>query len=314
MGSIRRFSQIVSLLICLSSLRAIADPAITEVTAIFKILNNYLIVVPVMVNGSGPYDFVLDTGSNNTMLDQKLADELGLPRGKTTTHLGVNGSMSLPAVYAESVSIAGATVDGKGLLLFSSPRLQGLPPKVHGILGEDFLHNFDVLIDYRHQIIQLESGLGSLAETLAGERLPVQLSGTRQGKPTFGRLILLGRIHELGDNPISLLLDSGANNLTLFRETLGPGSNRQGFVDAGTFKSWGITTMETRTVRRLDLGRNEVNDLTVTAVAGQQGSDVDGLVPTLLFHSIFISHQGRFVILNPSLPKKSLKARKLSSP
>ena len=61
--------------------------------------------------------------------------------------------------------------------------------------------------------------------------------------------------------------------------------------------------METRTLRRLNLGRNEVNDLTVVAVAGQQGQDVEGLIPISLFHSIFISHQGRFVILNPSVPK-----------
>jgi hypothetical protein len=66
----------------------------------------------------------------------------------------------------------------------------------------------------------------SMAMTLNGEHLPVQLSGTRQGKPTFGRLILTGRIHELGDNSISLLLDSGVNNLTLFREHLGSDSNR----------------------------------------------------------------------------------------
>jgi hypothetical protein len=63
--------------------------------------------------------------------------------------------------------------------------------------------------------------------------------------------------------------------------------------------------METKTVRTLNLGRNEVNDLTVMAVAGQQAQDVEGLIPISLFHSIFISHQGRFVILNPSLPKGS---------
>jgi predicted aspartyl protease len=298
-----RFIQISLLLICVSSLPATAAPATTEVTVRIRIANDYLIVVPVTINGSGPYDFLLDTGSNNTILDQKLADELALPRGKATTHFGVKESMSLSAVYADSLSIAGATVDGKGLFLFSSANLRSLPPKVRGILGEDFLQNFDILIDYRHQIIQFESGLGPLAETLAGERLPIQLGGTRQGKPTFGRLILLGRIHELGDNPISLLLDSGVNNLTLLRDTLGPGSNRQEFVVAGNFKSSGITTMETKTVRRLDLGRNEVNDLTIVAVAGQQEWDTEGLIPTSLFHSIFISHQGRFVILNPSLPK-----------
>lgn len=305
MPLIRLFSKISLLFICLSSLPAIAAPGTTEVTATFKIAKDYLIVVPVTINGSGPYDFVLDTGSNNTMLDQKLADDLALPRGKATTIFGAKGSMSLSAVYADSLSIARATVDGKGLFLFSSANLQGLPPKVRGILGEDFLQNFDILIDYRHQIIQLESGLGPLAETLVGERLPVQLSGTRQGKPTFGRLIITGRIRELGGDPISLLLDSGVNNLTLLRKNLGVGSSHQAFVDAGAFKSSQMTTMETRTVRRLSLGINEVDDLTVIALASQPESDAEGLIPTSLFHSIFISHQGRFVILNPSLPKGS---------
>jgi len=157
---------------------------------------------------------------------------------------------------------------------FSSPLLtcKIFPPKSRGILGEDFLQNFDILIDYHHQIIQLESGLGTLAETLTGEHLPVQLSGALRGEPTFRRLIL--------------------------------GASRQMFEGA-PFNSSGLTTMETRTVRRLDLRKDEVNDLTVIAHTGQPESDTDGLIPTSLFHSIFISHQGGFVILNPSRPKKS---------
>jgi hypothetical protein len=305
MPPIHCFTRIFLLCICASSLPATAAPATTEVTARIKIVDDYLIVVPVTINGSGPYDFVLDTGSNNTILDQKLADELTLPRGGETTILGVKGARSLVAVSANSLSVAGATVEGKGLFLFTTAKLQGLPARVRGVLGEDFLQNFEVLIDYRHQTIQLESGLDSLVQALSGEHLPVQLSGMRQGKPTFGRLIVAGHILELGDRPISLLLDSGVNNLTLFREDLGPGSNRQGFLDVSALKSSAITTMETKTVRSLNLGRSEIDDLTVIAVAGQQEPDVEGLIPTSLFHSIFISHQGRFVILNPSLSKGS---------
>jgi predicted aspartyl protease len=321
MPSIRPFSRIFPLLICVSCLPALAAPA-TEVTTTFKIANNYLIVVPVTINGSGPYDFVLDTGSNNTMLDQKLADDLALPRGGETAILGVKGSTSLAAVYANSLSIAGAAVNGKDLFLFTNPKLQSLPAGLRGILGEDFLQHFDVLIDYRHQTIQLESAPSlaptsltpdsmahvsmapvSLALTLNGEHLPVQLSGTRRGKPTFGRLILTGRIHEMGETAISLLLDSGVNNLTLFREHLGPGSNRQAFLDASALRSSAISTMETKTIRKLNLGQNEVNDLTVIAAGDRQEPDVEGLIPTSLFHSIFISHQGKFVILNPSVSK-----------
>ncbi len=297
----RRFSQIFLLLLCVSSLPAIAAPA----TIRFKIAKDFLIVVPVTINGSGPYDFVLDTGSNNTMLDEKLADELALPRGNEGISAGVTGPVTLSAVYANSFSIAGAAVAGKNLFLFTSAKLQDLPQKTRGILGEDFLQNFDVLIDYRHQILQLESGLGTLAETLTGEHLPVQLSGTLQERPTFRRLIVNGRIQELGDHsPLSLLLDSGVNNCILFRRHLVLGTSRQ-MIEAVPFNSSSLATMETRTVRRLSLGKNEVNDLTVIARTAQSELDVDGLIPTTLFHSIFISHRERFVILNPSRTKKS---------
>ena len=191
-------------------------------------------------------------------------------------------------------------MDGKELFLFPL-RLQGLPSKVRGVLGEDFLQNFDLLIDYRHQIIQLESGLGSMSQTLRGEHLPIQLSGTvRENPPSDGSSV---RPHtELGDNSLSLLLDSGANILTLFRENLGAGSNQQAFVDNG-FRSLSLATIDTRTVHRLSLGKSEVYDITVIAVGGHPDPDVDGVVPTSIFHSIFISHQGKFVILNPSFPK-----------
>jgi predicted aspartyl protease len=267
-----------------------------------------MIVVPVMINGSGPYDFLVDTGSTSTMVDQKLADELALRREGDTTVVEFRGSMTVSLVHADSLSIAGATLASKDFLLSTYVKLHGLPSEVRGILGEDFLQNFDVLIDYRHQLIQLESGLGSMAESLKGEHLPIQLNGTIQGEPVFGRLVVTGHIPDLGDNSLSLLIDSGANNLTLFRENLGLGANQHSFVSAG-FRSASLTMMETRIVQRLSLGKREVYDLSVIAVNDHPFPDVDGLIPTALFHSIYISHQGKFVILNPSLSRKTVKGK-----
>lgn len=296
---IPRFSLIFVLFTCVSSLPAIAALVTTEVIVRFKIASDYMIVVPVTINRSGPYDFVLDTGSNNTMLDQRLADELALPHRGETTVLRPRSSMSSAIVYADSFSIAGATVAGKDLVLVTSPDLRGLPRKVRGVLGEDFLQNFDVLIDYIHLIIQLESGLSSMAETLRGEHLPIQLNGSLEGEPILRRLIVAGHIRDLGDESLSLLLDSGANNLTLFRENLGVGSKRKTFIDASNVSTSSIVTVKTQIIRSLNLGKNEIRDLTVVALASQPESDADGMIPTSLFHSIFISHQGRFVILNP---------------
>lgn len=41
--------------------------------------NEAAMVVPVKINGKGPYDFVLDTGATFTCVDRSLAEELRLP-------------------------------------------------------------------------------------------------------------------------------------------------------------------------------------------------------------------------------------------
>ena len=142
-----------------------------------------------------------------------------------------------------------------------------------------------------------------MAQTAIGEHLPLQLSGMLHGQPTHNRLVVSGFIPELGDTPILLLLDSGTNSPTLLRDSLGPGSAQQEPMRAGNFNQWVSSSASTRTVRSLNLGSNSLTNLTLIAISRRAEVDTDGLVPTSLFHSIFISHQGKFVILNPSFPK-----------
>ena len=44
----------------------------------FRLVNRYQIVLAVSINHSGPYDFLLDTGTQITMVDPSLAVELHL--------------------------------------------------------------------------------------------------------------------------------------------------------------------------------------------------------------------------------------------
>ena len=187
------------------------EPTAKIVTAKIKLDDLSMIIVPVSINGSGPYDFMLDTGCSKTMVDQKLAEKLHLLRVGEKTVVGVLASAKMAVVHANSISIAGAVVSGGDV--YSSDHLT-TTGKVLGVLGEDFLKNFDVLIDYRHEVIQLESAGGSMAETAIGEHLSLELNGTYHGQPTHNRLVISGHIQELGDKPMALLLDSGANSLT----------------------------------------------------------------------------------------------------
>jgi Aspartyl protease len=296
---------LISCAICLPAGAAVPDQTeqTTKIaTAKIKLDDLSTIIVPVSINGSGTYDFMLDTGCAKTMVDRKLAEELHLSGVGETTVIGVLASAKMSVVHLNSISVAGAVVSGGDV--YSSDRLT-TTGKVRGVLGEDFLRNFDVLIDYSHEVIRLESAGGSMAETAVGEHLPLELNGTYHGQPTQNRLVVSGHIRELGDKPMSLLLDSGANVLTLFQDTLGLGANQEAPLSTGSFNKWVSSSAETRRVRSLSLGDNSVSDVTVIALSRRANVDTDGLVPTSLFRSIFISHRGRFVILNPKLPKTS---------
>jgi predicted aspartyl protease len=287
----------IAFVICFPAIAvAQAEPvsAAKIMAARIKIAESSLIVVPVLINGSGPYDFMLDTGSSLTMLDPKLADELALPREGAKKIVAVQRTEIVSSVRVDSISVAGAA--GAAQDVIASDQVRRLPIKVRGVLGEDFLQNFDILIDYRHQVLQLEAGSGSLARALSGERLPLKLTGVLGGKPTPRRLIVSGHLTEFGDDPRSLVLDSGTNYLVLFRGDIGPGS-----VDRQT----SVGAAEIRMVQHLSLGSKHFANVASIAPSRHGEMDSDGLLPTSLFQSIFISHEGRFAILNPALLKSS---------
>ena len=252
MSLIRSFNFlaiIISCSICLPAGAAVPDqtePVAKIATAKIRLDDLSMIIVPVSINGSGPYNFLLDTGCSRTMVDQKLAEELHLSKVGEKTVVGVLASAKMSVVHVSSISVAGAVISGGDV--YSSDHLT-TTGKVHGVLGEDFLKNFDVLIDYSHEVIRLESSGGSMAETAIGEHLPLELNGMYHGQPTHNRLVVSGHIQELGDKPMSLLLDSAANGLTLFQDTLGPGANQQVPLNVGSFNQWNSSSAETRKVR-----------------------------------------------------------------
>ena len=276
------------------------------VTVKIKLDERSMIIVPVSVNGAGPYDFVMDTGCSKTIFDRKLAGELSLPQAGEKAVIGVLASAKLSVVHVNSLSVGGATV--RGGEVFSADRAAIVASKVRGVLCEDYLRNFDLLIDYSHSLMRLESAPGTLARTAVGEQLPLQITATLHGNITRNRLIVSGHIRELGDAALSLLLDSGANQLTLFRDNHGAEANLAESISAGSFSHRVNLSVTSRRIRSLDLGHSLVPDPVVFALGRRADSDTDGVLPTSLFHSLLISHFGRFVILNPSFPKTSRDA------
>ena len=114
------------------------------------IKDSHLVGVPVNINGKGPYDFVLDTGAGNTVITPELAKSIGL-EAKPVHGIarGVGGDVQLELAAAETLSVGDAKISNTQVVVLN---LSKVSPKgkliEHGIIGYDFLRNFETVIDY----------------------------------------------------------------------------------------------------------------------------------------------------------------------
>jgi Aspartyl protease len=127
-------------------------PLITLPMRVVRGNGGTLVYVPMKVNGHGPYDFVLDTGSSNSSVDRSLVRRLGLPRtGQQHPVQGVTGSGMVPVVRVRHWTLGGVAMHGTALSVVD------LGIGVGGLLGSDELCRFgNVVLDFRHSRLLIQ--------------------------------------------------------------------------------------------------------------------------------------------------------------
>src|SRR6201993_2186338 len=76
-----------------------------------RLIQNAQIIVPVTINQSGPYDFLLDTGAQITTVDPALAKALELKIEGTTGIIGVGNFARTPFTTLRSVQAGSGVVE-----------------------------------------------------------------------------------------------------------------------------------------------------------------------------------------------------------
>ena len=118
------------------------------------------LTVPVRIGANGPYDFLIDTGAERTVLARGLAERLGLvPTGRATL-VGVAGSLAV-----DLVDVAEVRLGSRSFYDLSAPLLDGSHIGADGIIGLDGLRNRRVLIDFKRNLIAVDD-----ARELGGNR------------------------------------------------------------------------------------------------------------------------------------------------
>jgi len=117
-----------------------------------------VLMVAAHINGSGPYNLVLDTGATLTCIDEGIARQLRLPRktGAVGLGAGVGGSGRVDLVQVDSIRLGSSSVGGMTACVLDLRHLRELGAGgVSGLLGLNFLTRFHVALDFERRLMTL---------------------------------------------------------------------------------------------------------------------------------------------------------------
>jgi predicted aspartyl protease len=134
-----------------------ADPAAGEVALEGVGPDDAALIVPVHINGAGPFNLVLDTGATFTCVTTELAGQLHLPdqRGAVGIGAGVHSTARVRIIRYDSVRVGPAIVHDMPGCVLDLSALNVVETGVDGLLGLNFLRAFDVQLDFRRGILTL---------------------------------------------------------------------------------------------------------------------------------------------------------------
>jgi predicted aspartyl protease len=258
-----------------------------------------------MLDNIGPYDFVVDTGAQITTIDPRLAEELQ-PRPLGATHVTGVGTYSR-AAYAQLASIGAGTYSVKDpvVLVQDLSQIQQTDPHLRGILGENFLEHFDLLIDYEHRLLCLDE-TKQLQQAVKGERIALTPPRNAKGYNAFMLpMVVAIRVSGIADRALLLELDSGMDVPLLFESGKQLPRVQTFAADQGRREADEVAqAFAVLTPQDIRVGGHFFRQISfVTPVAAGKEipvkPDVDGVLPTALFRSAFLSYADGFAVLEP---------------
>jgi len=275
---------------------ALADPLASQVRQSkdlvkFRLRDGYLILVQAKINGGGPFDFLLDTGTTRTVIDPELARQLQAPVIGEASLTGVLHVRRDELVRLEDLGLGEASLSGVGAAVDQLTRQKLLAPGIRGVLGEDFLSKFDILIDYKQHWLRFGDA------PPAGERCRFETIGQYHGSPTINRLLIPAEFVEVSGAKIQLQLDTGAKVPELFPANHDSRSPQSWGGSMATSNGANDTTVYSNVTIRI--GATIVRRMDVVQSRRAIAFDAAGLLPAAIFRRIYISHSGGFVVLNP---------------
>ena len=209
--------------------------------------------VPVSVQGTGPYRFLVDTGADRTAVSSDLVHRLGLAPGNSASLHSIAGVSTVATATVPELQLT-----HKPVRIVDAPVLERSNMGADGILGVDLLRSQRIVFDFEGQTMSI---VPSAAREFRDDPNVIVIEAARRN----GRLVVTEAT--VNGRSVTVVLDTGAQvsvgNDALRRQLLGRRAPR----DAQTVELQSVTgdklTGEYMFVRELKLGGITLSDLAI---------------------------------------------------
>lgn len=255
------------------------------------------------VNGSGPYEFMVDTGAQITVIAPALARELRLEPAGSLHVATVASNVEVPLVTATRIAVGPVSVEPLRMAVEDLGPVQAEYANLRGILGNNFLSRFDLLIDNSRKMLCLDDS-GRMRKSLRGERVPIlSRADSDPGLGSAQAILVAVHLPDDGREGSVLRLDSGSNVPLLYADRDARARTRPqvSLVRGSTIGKQAQFYYARTPARNVTFGAHQEMEIAFSVPTGRLNSKPaeDGLLPTALFHRVFISFADHFVIFDP---------------
>jgi predicted aspartyl protease len=256
------------------------------------------LTVPVSIGDKGPFNFLIDTGAQATVVSKELADRIGLTERMPAKLIGMASSRDVEVAYLHDFKLGSRTFDIETAPLVEQANIGA----ADGVLGLDSLQKQRVLFNFVDRTIEVAD-----ADTLGGNR-GFEITVTARRK--YGQLII--NQASIAGIPVAVILGTGSEgsigNLALQKRLRGTKVGTAELTDInGAMESSGVTL-----VHNLRIGNARISQVPLAFVDSPsldalgletKPAIVLGMSELRLFRRVAIDFKQRKVLLD--LPKNA---------
>ncbi len=231
-------------------------PTAPLATQEFIVDDSERMTVPVRINGSDPYPFIVDTGAERTVIANDLGQLLSLSDGPELRLVTVSGPTTVNSYRVGELSMSAVNIRN-----LEAPALKRRNLGAYGLLGIDSLEKHKVRIDFTKNLMDVLPSKKK-RNIRRVDRNTIIVNARRRA----GRLVLTDAT--IGGMRVDIVIDTGAQSSMgnrALRKRLGRSQRRLDYVQVGLTSVTGERIVGDFTqIKEIVMGGLTITDLPVT--------------------------------------------------